>query len=331
MIAVTYQRYGSPGVLRLERIERPEPTELGDGEVLVRVMAAAVNPLDWHFLRGTPYFLRLMTGLRRPKVERLGTDLAGVVEAVGPNVDGVRPGDEVYGGGRGTFAEYAIARQDKIVAKPAALTFEQAAAVPIAGLTALQGLRDAGGVEPGEAVLVNGASGGVGSFAVQIAKALGARVSGVCGTWNVNLVRSLGADEVIDYTKEDFARLDGRERAFDVLLDCVGNRSLGDCRRALVRRGRYVAVAGPNGRVVGPLFRILAMYLTAPFVSQSQPSMLTSIDRADLETLKAMIETGKVAPVVERVYDLDQVPAAIRYLESGHARGKTVIRINRDS
>lgn len=331
MIAVTYRRYGSPEVLKLERIERPQASELEEGEVLVKVMAAGVNPLDWHFLRGTPYFLRLMTGVRRPKDTRLGRDLAGVVEAVGPKADGFKPGDEVYGAGRGSFAEYAIARQDKIAAKPVNLTFEEAAALPIAGLTALQALRDAGKVRAGEEVLIYGAAGGVGSFAIQIAKASGARVTAVCGGWNAKLVRSLGADEVIDHTKEDFARLGDGERRFDLLLDCVGNRSLRDCRRALLRRGRYVAVAGPNRRVVGPLLRILAMYASAPFISQSQPSILASIDRPDLEALAALIEEGKVTPAVERVYDLDQVPAAIRYLETGHARGKTVIRIGPES
>ncbi|HKI86266.1 MAG TPA: NAD(P)-dependent alcohol dehydrogenase [Thermoanaerobaculia bacterium] len=327
MIAITYQRYGSPEVLRLERIERPHPSELGEGEVLVRVMAAGVNPLDWHFMRGTPYFLRLMTGVRRPKETRLGRDFAGVIEEVGPHVDGLRAGDEVYGAARGSFAEYAIAHHDKIAAKPANLGFEEAAAAPIAGLTALQALRDAGKVQAGETVLVNGASGGVGSFAVQIAKASGARVTAVCGGWNAELVRSLGADQVIDYSKEDFAKRGDDGRRFDLLVDCVGNRKLGDCRRVLARRGRYVAVAGPEGRIAGPLFRMIQMFVVAPFISQRLPSLLASLNRPDLEALTALIEEGKVTPAVERRYDLDQVPAAIRYLETGHARGKTVIRI----
>src|SRR6266849_2973587 len=252
MKAIVHCEYGSPDVLKLEDIEKPTP---GDDQVLVRVRAASVNPLDWHYIRGTPYFMRLGAGLRKPKVTRLGVDFAGTVEAVGRSVKRFQPGDEVFGGRTGAFAEYVSVREDRaVVLKPANLTFEQAASVPIAAITALQGLRDKGKVQPGQKVLINGASGGVGTFAVQIAKSFGAEVTGVCSTRNVDMVRSIGADHVVDYTQEDFTR-SGRQ--YDLMVDCIGNRSLSACMSVLTPKGTYVVVGGPDGRWIGPLAPML--------------------------------------------------------------------------
>jgi NADPH:quinone reductase-like Zn-dependent oxidoreductase len=322
MKAIVYCDYGSPDVLALEDVEKPVPA---DDQVLVRVRAASVNPLDWHFMRGTPYVARADMGLRKPKVTRLGVDFAGTVESVGRSVRQLKPGDEVFGGRTGAFAEYVCVREDRAVAlKPANLTFEQAAAVPIAAVTALQGLRDKGKLQPGQKVLINGASGGVGTFAVQIAKALGADVTGVCSTKNVDLVRSIGADRVIDYTREDFTK---GERRYDLILDNVGNHSLLECRRALNTGGRYVMVGGPAGRWIDPLPRALDAFVLSRFVSQDMGMILAELNKQDLTILRELMQAGKVTPVIDRRHGLSEVPAALRYLEGGHARGKVVISL----
>jgi NADPH:quinone reductase-like Zn-dependent oxidoreductase len=312
--------------LKLEDVEKPLPN---DDQILVKVRAASVNPYDWHFIEGTPKIMRLMgVGLRKPKDTRLGVDFAGTVEAVGKNVTQFKPGDEVFGGRGGAFAEYVCVRGNRAVAlKPANLTFEQAASVNIAGITALQAIRDKGKVQPGQKVLINGASGGVGTFAVQIAKSLGADVTGVCSTRNVDLVRSLGADRVIDYTKEDFAK--GAER-YDVILDNVPNHSLSECRRILNPKGKYVMIGGggPNdSRWIGPFGRVIKAMVLSPFISQKMGMMMADMSQKDLTILGDLMQSGKVKPVIDRRYKLSEVPAAIAYLEEGHARGKVVITV----
>src|SRR5438046_4818488 len=326
MKAVVYCNYGVPN-LKFQEIEKPTPA---DDQLLVRVRAASVNPLDWHFIEGTPYFMRVMgVGLRKPKDTRLGVDFAGTVKAVGKNVTKFKLGDEVFGGRTGAFAEYVCVREARAVAtKPASVTFEQAASVPIAGITALQGVRDKGKVQPGQKVLINGASGGVGTFAVQIAKSFGADVTGVCSTRNVDLVRSLGADNVIDYTKEDFAK---GEQRYDVILDNVPNHSLSECRRILNPNGKYVMIGGggPNdSRWIGPFGRVINTMILSPFVSQKMGMMMADPSQKDLAVLAVMMQSGKVKPVIDRTYKLSEVPEAIRYLEQGHARGKVVITVD---
>ncbi len=325
MKAIVYCDYGLAN-LKLKEIEKPVPS---DDQVLVRVHAASVNPYDWHFVEGTPKIMRMMgVGLRKPKDTRLGVDFAGTVEAVGKNVTQFKPGDEVFGGRGGAFAEYVCPRASRAVAlKPANITFEQAASVNIAGITALQALRDKGNVQPGQKVLINGASGGVGTFAVQIAKSFGAEVTGVCSTRNIDLVRSLGADHVIDYTKEDFAK--GAER-YDVILDNVPNHSLSECRRILNPNGKYVMIGGggPNdSRWIGPFGRVINTMVLSPFVSQKMGMMMADANQKDLTVLGDMMQSGKVKPVIDRTYKLSEVPAAIAYVEQGHARGKVVITI----
>ena len=327
MKAIVYCDYGSAN-LKLEDVEKPVPN---DDQLLVKVRAASVNPYDWHFIEGTPYIMRIGVGLRKPKDTRLGVDFAGTVEAVGKNPAAAgqfKPGDEVFGGRGGAFAEYVCPRANRAVAlKPANITFEQAASVNIAGITALQALRDKGKVQPGQKVLINGASGGVGTFAVQIAKSLGAHVTGVCSTRNLDMVRSLGADHVIDYTKEDFAKT-GQQ--YDVILDNVPNHSLSDCRRVLTPKGKYVMIGGggPNdGRWVGPFGRVIATMLLSPFVSQEMGMMMADVSQKDLTILGDLMQSGKVTPVIDRRYKLSEVPEAIRYLEEGHARGKVVITL----
>jgi len=325
MKAIVYCDYGTSDVLRLENIEKPVPA---DNQLLIKVRAAALNPLDWHFMRGTPYVMRLQAGLRKPKSIRLGVDFAGTVEAIGTNVTQFKPGDEVFGGGAGAFAEYVCVGEDRAIAlKPANLTFEQAAAVPIAAVTALQALRDKGKVRPGQKVLINGASGGVGTFAVQLAKTFGADVTGVCSTRNIDMVRSLGADQVIDYTKEDFTKSGQR---YDLILDNVVNHSLSECRRVLNPQGRYVMIGGggPNERRwIGPLARPLQALASSPFVSQEMGMMLAQLNKKDLALLGEFMQSEKVTPVIDRRYTLSEVPAAIRYLEEGHARGKVVVNL----
>jgi len=325
MKAIVYCDYGLTN-LKLENIEKPTPN---DDQVLVRVRAASVNPYDWHFIEGTPYIMRMMgVGLRKPKDTRLGVDFAGTVEAVGKNVTQFKPGDEVFGGRGGAFAEYVCPRANRALAlKPANLTFEQAASVNIAGITALQAIRDKGKVQEGQKVLINGASGGVGTFAVQIAKSFGADVTGVCSTRNVDMVRSLGADHVIDYTKEDFTKSTER---YDVILDNVPNHSLSECRRILNPKGKYVMIGGggPNdSRWIGPFGRVIHTLLLSPFVSQKMGMMMADANQKDLTVLGDLMQAGKVKPVIDRTYKLSEVPAAIAYLEQGHARGKVVITL----
>lgn len=322
MRAITYTEYGPPDVLQLTEVAKPAPK---DDEVLIRIRAASVNPLDWHYMRGTPYFIRIGGGLRRPKSGRLGVDAAGQVEVVGKNVAHFKPGDEVFGACKGAFAEYACASEGRVALKPANLTFEQAAAVPIAGLTALQGLRDAGQIKAGQKVLINGASGGVGTFAMQIARSFGAEVTGVCSTRNVEMVRSIGADQVIDYTLEDFTK---SQHQFDMIFDAVGNRSLSDCRRALTTKGTLVFIGGPDkGRWLGPVKGLLKVGVLSPFVSQKLRPFGAHLSKADLTVLRELLETGKVTPIIDRTYPLGDIPEAIRYLEEGHARGKVVITV----
>ncbi len=321
MNAIVQPEYGSTAVLRFEEVERPT---LGDGEVLVRVHAASVCKGDVHLLTGTPYLLRLMFGLLRPKRRIAGQEMAGTVEAVGPNVTALKPGDEVYGQmPGGAFAEYVCAPANMFAPKPANLTFEQAAAVPISGMTALQGLRDVGQLKPGQKVLINGASGGVGTFAVQVAKALGAEVTAVCSTRHVDKVRSLGADRVIDYTREDFAR--GPER-YDVMLDLVGNRSLADCRAVLAPEGIFVSSAGsPGGNWIGPIVWMLKVMLAGMFGRQKMAVLMSMPKQQDLLFLRSLIEAGKVTPVIERRYALRETAAAVGHVAEGHSQGKTVI------
>jgi NADPH:quinone reductase-like Zn-dependent oxidoreductase len=324
MKAIVQDRYGPPDVLELRDVEAPAA---GDHEVLVRVQAAAVNALDWHYMRGDPYVARPSMGLRRPKVRIRGRDFAGRVEAVGEGVDGFRPGDEVFGEADGAFAEYVSAPHDTVDTKPANLTFEQAAAVPLAGNTALVGLRDHAQVQPGQRVLINGASGGVGTFAVQIAKSLDAEVTGVCSARNADLVRSIGADHVIDYASEDFSRSGQR---YDVVFDLVGNRSLTDYRRALTPDGTLVLSGGGvsgGGSLVGPMALFVKGMLLSRFVSHRLLQFTAKPSRANLAALRELIESGAVAPVVDRSYQLSEVPEAIRYLEVEHARAKVVITV----
>src|SRR5213082_3442092 len=321
MKAIVYCDYGLAN-LKLADIAKPTPT---DDQVLVKVHAASVNPLDWHFIEGTPYIMRAMgVGLRKPKDTRLGVDFAGTVEAVGKNVTKFKPGDEVFGGRTGAFAEYVCVRESRAVAlKPANITFEQAASVNIAGITALQAIRDKGKVQTGQKVLINGASGGVGTFAVQIARSFGADVTGVCSTRNLDMVRSLGADHVIDYTKEDFTKGDQR---YDVILDNVANHSLSECRRVLNPDGKYVLIGGGGvneGRWLGPgLTHALNAMFLSKFVSQKMGMMLAELNQKDLTALADLMQSGKVTPVIDRTYTLSELPQAIEYLEQGHARGK---------
>jgi NADPH:quinone reductase-like Zn-dependent oxidoreductase len=326
MRAIIYTEYGPPEVLQFTEEAKPAPK---DDEVLIRIRAASVNPIDWHYMRGAPYLLRLQAGLRKPTATCLGIDLAGQVEAVGKNVTQFQPGAEVFGASRGAFAEYVCASENAVVLKPANLTFEQAAAVPVAAFSALQGLRDKGQLQRGQKVLVNGAAGGVGTFAVQIAKVFGADVTGVCSTRNVDMVRSIGAHHVMDYTQEDFTKSGQR---YDLIFDTVGNHSLSDCRRALTTGGTLVLVGGPNkGRWLGPLAGLLKAVVLSRFVSQKLLPFLAHLSKDDLKVLRELLEAGKIAPVIDRSYPLSEVPEAIRYLEKGHARGKVVITMEHRS
>lgn len=319
MTAIQYHRYGPPECLELCQLPRPA---VGDDQVLVRVRAASVNPYDWHHMRGQPYLMRLMIGLRAPKSPQLGADMAGEVVAVGRNVTGLAPAEAVFGIAAGSFATYAVAHPKSLAPKPANLSFEQAAAVPLAGITAWQSLHDTGRLQPGQRVLINGAAGGVGTFAVQIARAHGAHVTGVCSTRNLELVRSLGATHVIDYTREDFTRT---ERHYDLLFDCVGSRSLRDCLRVLKPTGHYVNVGAPPGNWVAPLISLLRGRILGPFISQRVTTLLATLRSGTLLSLRERIEAGDITPVIDRRYALHEVPDAIRYSETGHARGKIVI------
>lgn len=320
--AIVYCDYGLAEVLKLEDIEKPVAES---GQILIKVHAAAANPLDWHMMRGTPYVMRFGTGLRRPTELRLGVDYAGVVESVGPGVTQFKPGDEVFGARTGAFAEYVTAKADgNVVPKPANISFEQAAAVPVAAITALQGLR-AGGVGAGTKVLINGASGGVGTFAVQIAKALGAEITGVSSTRNLELVRSLGADAVIDYTQADYTTADAK---YDMILDNVGNHGFLANRRALTPAGKYVLIGGggpDDGRWIGPMINPVKAMLLSPFIKQDMEVLFANLSREDLAELSRLMAAGQVTPVIDRRYSLAEVPAAIEYLETGRARGKVII------
>lgn len=319
MKAIVQPHYGSPDVLQLRDVDKPV---VKAEEVLVRVRAAAVNIGDWHLMRGQPYVVRLVAGLRGPRREIPGIDIAGRVEAVGEKVQQFRPGDEVFGWCRGAFAEHACAAAGNLLPRPSNFTPEQAAAVGDSALTALAAVRNQARVQPGQTVLINGASGGVGTFAVQIAKAFGANVTGVCSTANLDMVRSLGADQVIDYTKEDFLETGQR---YDAMLDLVGSRSLSDCRRALTRRGTYVVVGVKEmGRWLG-LGRQFRALLLSPFVRQRMRVFVVRHTRAGLADLKELVEAGKLTPVIDRRYPLSEVPEALRHQGEGHPRGKIVV------
>ncbi len=322
MKAVTYRGYGSTDVLEFADVEKPRPA---NNEVLIKVVAASVNPLDWHFMRGAPYIMRLMSGLGAPDDTGIGVDFAGTVAAVGSNVTRFKPGDEVFGGANGAFAEYVtIGESGALAMKPANVSFEQAASVPIAALTALQALRDTGKLQPGQKVLINGASGGVGTFAVQIARSLGAEVTAVCSTRNVDMVRALGADYVLDYTKEDYTEIGKR---YDLIIDMVSNHSLSDNRRALTPEGTLVIVGGGKGNWLGPMMGPIKALLYAPFVGQDFVMILAKLRHDDLVILADLMQKGEVTPVIDRRYQLSEVPAALRYSEQGHARGKIIINM----
>jgi NADPH:quinone reductase-like Zn-dependent oxidoreductase len=321
MRAIVRNTFGSPDVLELVEIEQPGVT---DDTVLVRVRASSVNPADWYGMAGRPWVGRVQGGLRKPKSNRLGVDFAGTVEAVGRDVTHVQAGDEVYGGRSGALAEY-VAVRDAVALKPANVSFEEAAAVPVAAITALQGLRDKGQLRTGQHVLINGASGGVGTFAVQIAKALGAEVTGVCSPANVELARSLGADHVVDYTREDFTL---GERRYDLMLDIAGNRSWSECKRVLAPTARLVVVGAPKGtRLLGPLSHVIALRLGAVGSRRKVTFFVAKLNRPDLELLREWMEAGKVTPVVDKRYELADTADAFRYLGEGHARGKIVVTI----
>jgi NADPH:quinone reductase-like Zn-dependent oxidoreductase len=336
MKAAVYTRYGPPEVVRITDVAQPVP---GDDEVLIAVRAASVNPLDG-LTAGKPYSLRVMTGLRRPKAIRLGVDMAGVAAAAGRNVTQFQQGDQVFGlclvnphapgaaawaHPQGAFAEYACAPESVLARKPGNVTFEQAAAAPVAAITALQGLRDAGRVQPGQKALINGAAGGVGTFAVQIAKCLGAEVTGVCSAPNVDLVRSIGADRVIDYTQESFTTGD---RRYDIVFDCIGNHSLSACRRVLTHNGVYVGAGGPGSRwLLGLLARPIAILVVSRFVSQDLAVFLARPRHEDLTCIRDFMAAGTITPVIDRCYGLAEVSKAMRYQQAKHARGKVIISL----
>jgi NADPH:quinone reductase-like Zn-dependent oxidoreductase len=321
MKAFVYERYGGPGVLELKNLPEPEVTDDG---VLVRIRATSVNPVDWHTMTGAPYLVRMQAGLRRPKNERLGVDFAGTVEAVGKDVTHVKPGDDVFGARNGAFAEY-VSVKDAVVAKPANVSFEEAAAVPVAAVTALQGLRDKGQLRAGQHVLVNGASGGVGTYAVQIAKAFGAQVTAVCSTRNVEQTRSLGADRVVDYTQEDFTRSGER---YDLMFDVAGNRSWSHCKRVLKDDAKLVIAGGPKkNRLLGPIGKVIRMRLASVPGNRDVAVFLAKTNREDMATLQELLASGKVKSVIDRTYSLNELPEAMGYLGEGHARGKIVVTV----
>jgi len=322
MKAVTYYCYGSTDVLEFGEIEKPVPADL---EVLIKVRAAAVNPLDWHYMHGTPYFMRFLSGIGAPDVAGLGVDFAGTVETVGRNVTRFKPGDDVFGGADGAFAEYVLLAEDGALArKPANVSFEQAASTPIAAITALQALRDQGRLQPGQKVLINGASGGVGTFAVQIAKSMGAEVTGVCSTRNVEMVLSIGADHVFDYTKEDYT---DSGQQYDLIVDMVGNHSWSANRRMLKPDGILIMVGGSKGNWLGPMVTPIMALITAPVVEQEFVMMLADLDRDDLTTLGDLMQAGELTPVIDSRYPLSDIRAAIQHSEDGHARGKIIIEV----
>ena len=325
MKAIVYRNYGSPDVLKCEEIEKPTPR---DDQVLIRVRAASANPIDCGLMKGKPYSGRIAVRLLMPKLKIPGRDVAGEVEAVGRNVTRFKPGDAVFGTCIGTFAEYACAAERALVLKPEGLTFEQAASVPLAALTALQGLRDKGRIQTGQKVLINGAAGGVGTFAVQLAKSFGADVTGVCSTSNVEMVRAIGADRVVDYTREDFT--EGSQR-YDLILNCVANRPLSSLRRVLKPEGVCVVVGAPRTTwMLGLLAYMFKPLVLSMFMSQKFVLLGAKRSKEDLTFLGELIESGKVTPVIDSLYSLSEAPEAIRYLEKGHARGKVVITFGGD-
>lgn len=327
MKAIVYRCYGSPDVLKLEEISRPLQA---DKRMLVKVHAASVNPLDWHYMRGEPYLVRAESGIGAPSNILMGVDFAGTVVSVGKDVTRFKPGDEVFGGKGGAFGDYvSVAESGSVALKPTNMTFEQAAAVPIAAVTALQALRDKGKLRAGQNVLINGASGGVGTYAVQIAKAFGAKVTGVCSTRNLSLVKSIGADQVIDYTQQDFTK--GAQQ-YDLIVDIVGTHSPSDYRRILTPQGAVVMVGSlDKGHWLGPLTGTVDAMLYSHFVGEKIAFLLAQLNPQDLDVLRELIQTGKMTSVIDRRYQLNQVPEAIRYLEKGHARGKVVIAVDADS
>lgn len=324
MNAIVYRCYGSADVLEFEEVEKPVP---GDNEVLVKIKAAAVNPLDWHYMRGSPYIMRLIgAGIGKPEDTRLGVDFAGTVEAVGSGVTGFKPGDDVFGGASGAFAEYVTIAEDRgLVLKPANISFEQAASVPIAALTALQALRDKGQIQPGQKVLINGASGGVGTFAVQIAKSYGAEVTAVCSGRNEEMVRSIGADHVINYKQQDYT--EGGQQ-YDLILDMIGNHSLSKNRSVMKPGGKLILIGGAKGDWVGPLMGPIKAMMYSPFVDQEFIMFIAEMRKQDLAVIGELMKSGKVTPVIDRSYSLKEVPSAIRYSEEGHARGKIIISMD---
>jgi NADPH:quinone reductase-like Zn-dependent oxidoreductase len=326
MKAAIYTRYGPPEVVQIEDVEKPVPNDNG---VLIKVRAASVNPYDWHFMRGLPYLIRLMAGFRKPKVTRLGADVSGQVEAVGKNVSQFKPGDEVFGACSGpfsgAFAEYACTPESALVLKPANVTFEQAASVPIAALTALQALRDKAKTQWGHKVLVNGAAGGVGTFGVQIAKSFGAEVTAVCSARNIEMVRSIGADRVIDYAQQDFTKSAQR---YDIILDNVGNHSLSACRRVLNPKGILVTAGGQAGSwMLLAIARALTALVLSWFSSRKLLGILAKLNQRDLTFVGELIASGKISPVIDKIYKLTEIRNAIRHVETGHARGKVIIAL----
>ena len=323
MDAIYYSCYGSPDVLEFTELEKPEPE---DDEILIKVHAASVNPYDWHFMRGSPYVMRLMTGLGAPNDKGLGADFAGTVEATGKNITKFKAGDEVFGAASGAFSEYVIKTENgSLVRKPAGVSFEQGASVAIAAVTALQALRDKGEIKPGHKVLINGASGGVGTFAVQIAKSFGAEVTGVCSSRNIALVKSIGADHVFDYKKEDYTE-SGEE--FDLIIDLVGNHSLLKNRQVLSPKGKMVIVGAPSGNWIGPLIGLIKAPILSLFTEQQFVDLMAELKKEDLSFIGELIHSGKVKPVIDKRFQLSEVADAIRYSETGRARGKIIIEVN---
>jgi NADPH:quinone reductase-like Zn-dependent oxidoreductase len=319
MKAVVYHEYGPADVLKCEDVPKPVPKE---NEVLIKVRAASINPLDWRLMKGQPRFVRVIGRLLR-MTGRMGVDVAGEVEAIGPNVKAFKPGDRVFGSCRGAFADYACAAESKVAPIPDNVTFEQAASVNVAGLTALQGLRDKARIQRGEKVLINGAAGGVGTFAVQIAKTFGAEVTGVCSTRNVEMVKSIGAHAVVDYTKEDFTKL---PKCYDVIFDCVGNKSQSECRRVMNPKGRLIIVGGPHDpKLVDLLAPLIKAVVLSPFMSRKVIPFIAKASKEDLSFIGELIATGKLTPVIDRCYNLSEAADAVRYVEEGHARGKVLL------
>jgi len=324
MNAIVYRCFGSADVLKLEQIEKPTPA---DNQVLIKVKAAAVNPLDWHYMRGAPYIMRLMgVGIGKPEDIRLGRDFAGTVEAVGSKVTQFKLGDDVFGGANGAFAEYVTIAEDKGLAlKPANMSFEQAASTPVAAITALQALRDKGQIKPGQKVLINGASGGVGTFAVQLAKSYGAEVTGVCSGRNEEMVKSLGADHVINYKQQDYTKLGQK---YDLIIDMVGNHGLSANRKVMTPEGKLIMIGGAKGNWIAPLKGPLKAMMYSPFVDQEFIMFIARLRKNDMAVLGELMASGEFTPVIDRTYALNEVPDAIRYSEEGHARGKIIITMD---